>query len=111
MFWVGLCVERAGLSAVDGTECWKWVALGNEGRAVIEKWVWLCNVGVALPQKGVWLARVGGAFSSSCLWGQGQLGGGRDAHPALQAGTLVLPLHRWPLWLLQVLGPQRRALR
>lgn len=35
MFWVGLCVERAGLSAVDRTECWKWVGLGNEGRAVI----------------------------------------------------------------------------
>lgn len=29
MFWAGLCVE------VGGTECWKWVGLGKEGRRVI----------------------------------------------------------------------------
>lgn len=56
--------------------------------------------GCGLAPEGVWLARVGGASSSSCLWGQGQLGGGWDAHPALQAGTVVFPLHCCPLWLL-----------
>lgn len=31
----GCVLKWAGLSAVDRTECWKWVVLGNEGREVI----------------------------------------------------------------------------
>lgn len=103
--WAGLHPE------VDGAyEMWARLCVGNV-------WGWWCGRGL-VPERGVACLCgrgkelvPGGAAASSCLWRQGQLGGSGDACPALQAGALVLPLHCWPLRLLQVLGPRRWALR
>lgn len=111
MLWAGLCVE-VGRAECRGQDRVLEVGGAGDCRQGCDLEMGVasqCGCGLA-PGRSV--ACPGGQGMLLQLpVGQGQLGGGWDTHPALQAGTLVLPLHRRPLWLLQVLGPQWRALR